>query len=80
MYCRPYVSLHYDKQNMNNNISETQYKQLQAQGYYLRFNMFLFKKYARTSCKQKFPKRKSLDFDFFCKKSPPPLPKFKPNN
>lgn len=41
------VSLHY-KQNMNSNIFETQYKQLQAQGYYLLFNMFCSGKYANT--------------------------------
>lgn len=57
---------------MNNNISETQYKQLQAQGYHLRFKMFLFKKYAQTRCKLKFPKRKSLDFFFFVRKVPAP--------
>lgn len=33
---------------MNSNIFETQYKQLQAQGYYLLFNMFCSGKYANT--------------------------------
>lgn len=49
------VSLHY-KQNMNSNIFETQYKQLQAQGYYLLFNMFCSGKYANTL------QTESLDF------------------
>lgn len=47
MYGRPCVST-LDKQNMNSNIFETQYKQLQAQGYYLLLNMFCSGKYANT--------------------------------
>lgn len=41
---------------MNSNIFETQYKQLQAQGYYLLFNMFCSGKYAQTLCKHKKPR------------------------
>lgn len=58
MYCRPYVSLRYNNQNMNNNISETQYKQLQAQGYYLPFKMFLFKKYAQNTLQTEISQKK----------------------
>lgn len=72
MYGRPYVSLRYNKQNMNSNISETQYKQLQAQGYYLRFKMFLFKKYPQTRCKLKISQKKEPRLLFFRKKSPCP--------
>lgn len=74
MYCRPYVSLRYNKQNVNNNISETQYKQLQAQGYYLRFeNVFVQKICTNTSQTEISQKKEPrLLFFFSCKKRPRP--------